>query len=51
MESLIQRAAMILGAGLSEEKVAGLLIESGVSNEDAFLAVKAAVVLISKRGR
>ncbi len=44
---LINRAAMILACeGTTEVKVASILMESGVSAENAFLAVKAAKILV-----
>jgi hypothetical protein len=45
-EKLIQRAAMILGAGGDEKKAAQTLQKSGVSRQDAYLAIKAAKILI-----
>jgi len=43
---LIQRAATGLGAGASDLEVAKSLQKSGVSKEDAFLAIKAAKILV-----
>jgi hypothetical protein len=43
---LIQRAVRGLGAGASEMQVAKELQKSGVSKEEAFLAIKAAKILI-----
>jgi hypothetical protein len=44
--ALIQRALRGLGAGASENKVAKTLQKSGVSKEDAFLAIQAAKILL-----
>jgi len=43
---LIQRALRALGAGASEKDVAKSLHKSGVRKEDAFLAIKAAKILM-----
>jgi len=46
-ESRIHRAANLLGF-MSEEEAARLLVETGLSPEDAFLAVRAAVVYVKE---
>ena len=46
MERLIQRAAMALGIGISVREIAAEMVASGVSAEDAFLAISAARILI-----
>jgi hypothetical protein len=45
MMDMVNRARMLIGMGMSDVEAAGVLAESGVSNEDAFLAVKGAVVM------
>ncbi|MBN2256214.1 MAG: hypothetical protein JW704_00015 [Anaerolineaceae bacterium] len=45
MEIIIKRAEAIMGMGVNEKHAAIVLVESGVSQEDAFLAVKAAIIL------
>ena len=44
MENLINRAHLLMG-NLSEIAAADILVQSGVPNELAFFAVKAAVIL------
>jgi len=53
-EKLIARARTILGMGQSEKETAKILQKSGVSRQDAYLAVKAAKLLtnaVAKRSR
>ena len=45
MLNMINRARMMMGMGMTEVEAAQVLIDSGASNEDVFLAVKAAVIL------
>lgn len=47
MEYLIQRAANALGVGVSVPDLNAELIKTNVSPEDAFLAIKAAEILLS----
>ena len=45
MLNMINRARMLIGMGMTPTEAAGVLINSGATNEDAFLAIKAAVVI------
>ena len=45
MLNMINRARMMMGMGMTQVEAAGVLIESGASNEDAFLAVKGAAIM------
>lgn len=45
METIIKRAEAIMGMGVDEKHADIVLVESGVSMEDAFLAVRAAIIL------
>jgi hypothetical protein len=45
MEDLIKRAATSLGFGFSKEEVLDRLVSTGVSKEDAYLAIIAARIL------
>jgi hypothetical protein len=47
-EKLIDRARAILGMGVSERDAAKTLQKSGVSRQDAFLAIKAAKLMMKE---
>lgn len=49
-ENIIERARTLL-CYMSEHEVANTLAESGVSNEDAFLCIKAAKILNTQSRR
>jgi hypothetical protein len=46
MEALIKRAFLALGAGIPAPEVQERFQETGISAEDAYLAVKAAEILV-----
>jgi hypothetical protein len=50
MEALIKRAAAALGANVPVVDITAELVSSGVSHEDAFLAIQAAEILITPWG-